>query len=143
MELSYQVVNGYEYAKIPGTSVRENGKIRKKNVVYLGKVIDKEHHVFFNRQRGMFTYNPETGVYGTADADYISTTKKDGRKKERLVLDYGDASAMTKCSTVSHIRTGTRCMQWCSIIYFAAVPTVMPAHGMMAALHECSTQGLT
>ena len=49
MEINYQFKNGNEYAKVPGTSYRDNGKVRKKGVIYLGRVIDKEHHIFCNR----------------------------------------------------------------------------------------------
>lgn len=34
-------------------------------MVYLGRVIDKEHNVFFNRERGLYTYDPEADTYGT------------------------------------------------------------------------------
>ncbi|MDY2596470.1 MAG: hypothetical protein SOW34_16685 [Oliverpabstia sp.] len=30
MEINYQFKNGNEYAKVPGTSYRDNGKVRKK-----------------------------------------------------------------------------------------------------------------
>lgn len=91
MELSYQVINGSEYAKVPGSSFRVDGKIRKKNVIYLGRVIDKEHNVFYNRKRGIFIYDPETDTYGKADETYVSNERKDRRKKEHFVLDFGDS----------------------------------------------------
>lgn len=91
MELSYQTSGGREYAKIPGKSVRKNGKVYKENVVYLGRVIDKEHHIFFNRQRGIFSFNPDTGEYSAAPETYRSDTKADLRKKPKRILDFGDA----------------------------------------------------
>lgn len=91
MELNYQVKNGIEYAKVPGVSYRQNGKVRKRNVIYLGRVIDKEHHIFFNRERGIFSYDPDTGVYGAADETYVSDLKQDGRKKQKVLLDFGDS----------------------------------------------------
>ena len=82
MEINYQFKNGNEYAKVPGTSYRDNGKVRKKGVIYLGRVIDKDHHIFCNRERGIFSYDPDTGVFGKADETYISDLKSDGRKKQ-------------------------------------------------------------
>lgn len=92
MKLSYQTMGGNEYAKIPGTSYRdETGRVRKKDVIYLGRVIDKEHFIFCNKERGIFSYDPETGLYGKADETYVSDLKKDGRKKPVIILDFGDA----------------------------------------------------
>ena len=91
MEINYQFKNGNEYAKVPGTSYRDNGKVRKKGVIYLGRVIDKEHHIFCNRERGIFSYDPDTGVFGKADETYISDLKSDGRKKQKILLDFGDS----------------------------------------------------
>ena len=91
MKLSYQTINGTLYAKIPGKSVRKNGKIVKQGAKHLGKVIDKENNVFFNKERGMFTYDPETGEFGEADESYVSDVQPDKRKRQRTILDYGDA----------------------------------------------------
>ena len=91
MELSYQVISGQEYAKFPGKSVRRNGKIVKENVIYLGRVIDKEHNVFYKKDRGIYTFDPITMEYGKADETYVSDIKPDARKKEKLLLDFGDA----------------------------------------------------
>lgn len=91
MKLNYQLKNGQLYAKIPGVSVRKDGKIVKENVVYLGRVIDKDHNVFWNRERGIYTYDPETGVYGKADESYSSQLDTDKRVREKILLDFGDA----------------------------------------------------
>lgn len=91
MELNYQIKNGNEYAKVPGVSYRENGQVRKRDVIYLGRVIDKEHHIFCNRDRGIFSFDPETGVFGKADETYVSDLKSDGRKKQKILLDFGDS----------------------------------------------------
>lgn len=91
MELCYQLISGHLYAKIPGRSVRENGTVHKKDVVYLGRVIDKEHNVFCNRERGIYTYDPVTNTYGAAEETYVSHPVRDKRKKVKLILDFGDA----------------------------------------------------
>ena len=91
MELNYQYKNGNEYAKVPGVSYRENGQVRKRDVIYLGRVIDKEHHIFCNRERGIFSFDPETGTFGKADETYVSDLKSDGRRKQKILLDFGDS----------------------------------------------------
>ena len=80
----------YQYAKIPGKSVRIDGKVRKTGVVYLGRVIDLDKGVFCNKERGVYTYDVTTGVYGAADPKYIGGLVKDRRKKDKLILDFGD-----------------------------------------------------
>jgi len=88
--ISYFTRNGIEYAKTDGKSVRIGSRVTKENQQYIGRVIDKENHVFCNRERGMFTYDPVTGEYGIADDHYDSSLKQDKRKKEKLLLDFGD-----------------------------------------------------
>lgn len=91
MELSYQKKGDNTYAKVPGKSYRKDGKVCKTGVIYLGRVIDKEHNVFYTRERGIYTYDPKTSQYGKADETFISEPAKDGRRKLRVMLDFGDA----------------------------------------------------
>lgn len=91
MKLSYQMLNGTLYAKIPGKSVRKNGKVCKEGEQHLGRVIDKENNVFYSRKRGIFTFDPETGEYGEADEKYVSNDNMDRRKREPDSLKFGDA----------------------------------------------------
>ncbi len=91
MRLSYQKKGNYTYAKVPGESYRENGHVKKRNAVYLGRVIDKENNVFFNKERGVFTYDIATDTYGEADPAYQGNLKDDRRKKPNLILDFGDS----------------------------------------------------
>lgn len=39
----------------------------------------------------MFTYDPETGEFDEADESYVSDVQPDKRKRQRTILDYGDA----------------------------------------------------
>ena len=89
--LSYQKKGNYAYAKIPGESYRENGHVKKRNAIYLGRVVDKENNVFFNKERGVFTYDVITGTYGEADHAFQGNLKNDHRKKANLILDFGDS----------------------------------------------------
>ena len=91
MQLSYQKKGNYTYAKVPGKSYREGGRVRKRNAIYLGRVIDKKNNVFYNKERGIFTYDISTGTYGEADASYQGNLKNDRRKKPNLILDFGDS----------------------------------------------------
>ena len=91
MKLSYQTINGTLYAKIPCKSVRKNGKIVKQGAKHLGEFIDKENNVFFNKERGMFTYDPETGKFGEADESFVFDVCRDEYKRQYAIHDYGDA----------------------------------------------------
>ena len=39
----------------------------------------------------MFTYNPETGKFGEADESFVFDVRRDECKRQRRILDYGDA----------------------------------------------------
>ena len=90
MKLSIEQKGNYQYAKIPGKSVRIDGKVRKTGTEYLGRVIDLEKGVFCNKERGVYTYDVNTGKYGAADPNFLGSLSNDRRKKEKLVLDFGD-----------------------------------------------------
>ena len=90
MKLSIEHKGNYQYAKIPGKSYRVDGKVRKSGVVYLGRVIDLEKGVFYSKERGVYTYEVNTGKYGAADPKYLGSLSDDRRKKEKLILDFGD-----------------------------------------------------
>ena len=90
MKLSIENKGNYQYAKIPGKSVRIGGKVRKTGVVYLGRVIDLDKGVFCNKERGVYTYDINTGEYGKADPNYLGGLTNDRRKKDKLILDFGD-----------------------------------------------------
>ena len=72
--------------KNPGESYRENGHVKKRNAIYLGRVVDKENNVFFNKERGVFTYDVITGTYGEADPAFQGNLKNDHRKKRTWYL---------------------------------------------------------
>ncbi len=87
-KISYYVKNGIEYARIPGKSVRIDGKPRKAKgtELELGRVIDREHHVYFSKKRGVYTYNPDTGEFGPSPDVKI---KEEPTKKPKVSLDFG------------------------------------------------------
>lgn len=87
MSIDYERKNNILYASI-GVSKRSGKKVIKEKT-YLGRVLDKEKGIYKNRQRGIFTYDPATNTYGTPPSDYVPP--KLSRKKEKLILDFGDA----------------------------------------------------
>ena len=61
MFISYDIRNGVEYAKL--CISKRNGKTVSKSYIYLGKVVNKEKFIFFNKDRGLFNYNPVDNSY--------------------------------------------------------------------------------
>ena len=45
-------------------SVREGAQVRKVLVGYLGRVLDAERGIYKSRERGVFTFDLNTGTYG-------------------------------------------------------------------------------
>lgn len=89
MHICYQVINGEEYAKLPGKSVRINGRVRKEGVQYLGRVIDKSNHVFYTKKQGIYVFDPNTGECKPAPETYTSD-KLDKRTRQKVGVDFGD-----------------------------------------------------
>ena len=59
----------------------------------LGRVVDRERHVFRSRERGTSAFDPKTGEFGPAPAgDWPAPP-------EGLVLDFGDAWALDSLAT--------------------------------------------
>ena len=91
-KISYYNSRGQLYAKIPASSYRENGKVKKRSDgIYLGRVIDKEKNVFYSAARGIFTYDPVENIFDVAAETYVSDIPEDQRKRPRICLDFGDS----------------------------------------------------
>ena len=92
MYINYKKQSGYEYAMVV-TSVRQGKTVGKTNSIYLGRVVDKERHIFKSRERGLYTYDTETNSFSGVPADYEEP--KIRRKTKRpirrnLVVSFGD-----------------------------------------------------
>jgi len=88
MYIDYTVKAGKTYARL-SKSVRYGDRVEKEDMGNLGRVLDKERGIYRSRERGVFTFDLETGEYGSMPADFVpSDTKKD--RKEQLILDFGD-----------------------------------------------------
>lgn len=74
---------------------KRNGTDTSVDVLYLGRVLDREAGIYKSRERGIFTFNPETGEFGTPPADYVPQETEYRRKKHKIVsVDFGDAFFM-------------------------------------------------
>ncbi len=71
-------------------STRDGKKTRNK-YEYLGLVVDREKGIYSNRERGLFTFDPQTGAYGKPPEDFIETQLLDKRRIKKVSLDFGDA----------------------------------------------------
>lgn len=83
----------------PGKSVRIDGKISKPDQIYLGKVINKEKHIFWTRERGYFTFDPQTQTFGEPRQEDIpdSEIKADLRTRQNpVIVDFGDSFFLDK-----------------------------------------------
>lgn len=77
-----------------GTS-RRDGTSTSVDVLYLGKVLDKEAGIYKSRDRGIFTFDPDTATFGSVPEDYVPPVSEDHRKKQRRVsVDFGDSFFM-------------------------------------------------
>ena len=88
MSIGYDNKQGVLYAKIC-SGRRVNGKVCSIQIP-LGRVIDKEKHIYRNRKRGYFTYDEETDTYTTVDASQFPPIERKNRK-EKLIIDFGDS----------------------------------------------------
>ena len=86
MYIAYDVKNGVEYAKLY-TSKRDGSRTYKDHC-NLGRVLDREGGIYQNRERGIFAYDLESDTYGNAPAKFKPPEK--GRRKEALIVDFGD-----------------------------------------------------
>lgn len=87
MHIGYDTKKGIEYGKIC-CSHWIDGK-DKKTYINLGRVIDKEKHIFKNRQRGLFQYVPESNEFIPLDESEYSSPSSG--TEHALILNFGDA----------------------------------------------------
>ena len=91
-KISFYNSRGQRYGKVPATSYRENGIVKKRNDgIYLGRVIDEKNCVFYSKERGIFVYDIKSDTYHSASETYDSSLPLDQRKKPRVCLNFGDS----------------------------------------------------
>ncbi len=71
---------------------KRSGSSTSVDAVYLGRVLDKDAGIYKSRKRGIFTFDPETGEFGTVPEGYVPPNLQDGRKRQPgISVDFGDA----------------------------------------------------
>ena len=91
MFVSYSRKGDKTYAKM--VTSRRIGGVVAGETSNLGRVVDRERHVFRSRERGTSALDPGTGELGPAPAGGWPVPP------ERLVLDFGDAWALDSLAT--------------------------------------------
>ncbi|MDR2459203.1 MAG: hypothetical protein LBE38_00260 [Deltaproteobacteria bacterium] len=90
----YYTRNGTEYAMHRRSVRRDKHSNPSHEVVYLGKVIDKEKQIFWSKERGEFHYTIEEGF------EQIKQNQN-SIEKELLMVTLGDAWLLEKMLTTS------------------------------------------
>ena len=90
VKIVFQTNGGRLYGKIVGKTINTDNGPRKETQEHLGRVVDKEHLIFWNRKRGLFRYDPLNSTYLPAPESFSSELTDDGRKKKKRMLDFGD-----------------------------------------------------
>jgi hypothetical protein len=88
MYIDYSTKSGNTYARL-SKSARNGDRVEKEDLGNLGRVLDKERGIYRSRERGVFSFDLNTGEYGGMPADYVPAETKASRK-EQLILDFGD-----------------------------------------------------
>jgi hypothetical protein len=92
MYINYNKVNGIEYATAT-CSIRKGGLVGKGEQTYLGRVLDKERHIFKSRERGVFSYDLKSGGFSGVPAEYEEprqVRKTKNPKRPALIVSFGD-----------------------------------------------------
>ncbi|WP_135358332.1 hypothetical protein [Lactimicrobium massiliense] len=75
-----------------------------KTYINLGRVIDKDRHIFKNRARGILIFNPEDGSFNIPDSSVILPAAKYPPVKEKLILDFGDSCFLDQFIQIDGIK---------------------------------------
>lgn len=69
---------------------KRNGKNTSISYTYLGKVIDKAAGIYQSKERGLYTFDPATGKYGSVPDSYVPPEEKKSNRHVRISVDFGD-----------------------------------------------------
>lgn len=92
MYINYKVQGGIEYAMVV-TSVRKGVNVGKGDIIYLGRVIDKERNIFKSRERGLFIYDLENNQFLQVPPEYQApkiNRKTKVPSRPNLIVSFGD-----------------------------------------------------
>ena len=90
VKIVFQSNRGRLYGKLVGKTINTDNGPRKESQEHLGRGVDKEQLIFWNRKRGMFRYDPLKAAFLPVPESFSSEWKDDGRKKKKRMLDFGD-----------------------------------------------------
>ena len=110
MYIGYDVKGGVKYAKIC-KSERIDGKVRT-HQVSLGRVIDEKAGIYSSRKLGVFTYDVDSGTYGTPDPSVAIPVIRRKNTAEKLILDFGDSFFVDRYITRIGLRPAVDAMKY-------------------------------
>ena len=67
---------------------KRHGASTSMEYTYLGKVIDREAGIYKSRERGVFTFDVNTGMFGEVPENFVFPSVQ---KRKRVSVDFGDS----------------------------------------------------
>lgn len=67
---------------------KRHGASTSMEYTYLGKVIDREAGIYKSRERGVFTFDVNTGMFGEVPENFVFPSVQ---KRKRISVDFGDS----------------------------------------------------
>lgn len=127
MFITYRRINGIEYGYLE-ESYRKDGRVCKKSLGCLGRVLDKERCIFRNRKYGVYRYELSTNTRSMPPADFVES-KKDcasryrGELREKKILQFGDVYFLDSLLDLTGLRkcieaAGTACTDLLTVMIF-------------------------
>lgn len=92
MYISYTSDGRYANASV---SFRDGSKTHVKHT-YLGKVVDKQRGIYKNKERGYFTFDPDTNEYGDVPDDFSIEDDRNPAGENIKSLVFGDVFIMNE-----------------------------------------------
>ena len=73
---------------------KRNGSETSIEYLYLGHVLDREKGIYKSKDRGVFSFDPDTGEFGAVPENYVPPISTDARKRNHVSVDFGDTFFM-------------------------------------------------
>ena len=82
---------GITYAKVMESFRDRQSRVRKRAILYLGRVIDAEKRIFRNKTDGVFHLSEDLKTKIPTAADLVVDIKRKNSKEPERLLDFGDS----------------------------------------------------
>lgn len=69
---------------------KRDGQKTSMAYTYLGRVLDKEAGIYQSRDRGVFTFDPSTGEYGSVPDGFVFPKGHQPNSRSHVSMDFGD-----------------------------------------------------